>query len=70
MGETSLAIKLVRVVAPHFVAGIDCANGKCVEAAPILKWCKGKTEDELRTLFAKKGWKASVIDYEKHVTQI
>ncbi len=62
--------KLVRVVAPHFVAGIECALGKCTEAAPILKWCKGKTEDELRSYFKQKGWQASVINVEKHVNQL
>jgi hypothetical protein len=62
--------KFVRVVAPHFVAGFECANGKCTEAAPILNWCKGKSEDELRTFFAKKGWTASVIDTAKHTNQL
>jgi hypothetical protein len=62
--------KFIRVCAPHFVAGLECASGKCTEAAPILKWCKGKTEDELRAFFAKKGWKASVIDWKEHVVQL
>lgn len=62
--------KLVRVVAPHFVAGLECANGKCTEAAPILKWLRGKSEDELRAIFHKKGWKASVINPMEHVNQL
>jgi hypothetical protein len=62
--------KLVRVVAPHFVAGIDIANGKCTEAAPILAWAKGRSADDLRTYFKKKGWQASVIDPQKHVNQL
>lgn len=65
-----MTAKLVRVVAPHFVAGIWCANGKCVEAAPILSWAKGKTEDFLRDYFKKKGWAASVIDIDKHENQL
>ena len=47
--------KLVRVVAPHFVAGIEFARGKVTEAAPILAWAKGKTEDEMRGYFKRKG---------------
>jgi hypothetical protein len=53
--------KLVRIVAPHFVAGLLCRDGKCVVAAPILKWCCGKSEDELRAYFARKNWRAAVI---------
>lgn len=64
-----LPTKLVRVVAPHFVAGMDVANGKCVEAAPILRWAKGKTEDELRAYFKRKGWRASIIPLD-HVNQL
>lgn len=63
--------KLVRVVAPHFVAGLDIGvNGKCVEAAPILAWAKGKTEDELRAYFKRKGWRASVINPQTHTVQL
>jgi len=29
---------LVRVVAPHFVAGLVAVDGVVVEAAPILRW--------------------------------
>ena len=63
--------KFVRVVAPHFVAGMDIGvNGRCVEAAPILAWAKGKSEDEVRRYFASKGWRASVIDPQRHAVQL
>ncbi len=63
--------KFVRVVAPHFVAGLDIGvNGKCVEAAPILAWAKGKSEEELRTYFRRKGWTASIINPQKHAVQL
>jgi hypothetical protein len=52
---------LVRVVAPHFVAGIIVRDGKCVTAAPILRWAIGKTRDELRAYFASKRWDARII---------
>lgn len=57
---------VVRVVAPHFVAGvvIDRPDHRVVRAAPILAWVIGKHEDELRTYFRRKGWNASIIaDY-------
>ena len=52
---------LVRVVAPHFVAGIviNRATKRCVEAAPILRWCEGKTADEIRRYIDRRGWEAS-----------
>lgn len=65
-----LSVTLVRVVAPHFVAGLDIANGKCVDAAPILaRLCKGKTSDQLRAIFKAKGWRASIINID-HVNQL
>ncbi len=53
---------LVRIVAPHFVAGIEInERDMCMVAAPILKWCIGKRTDFLRDYFARKGWKASIV---------
>ncbi len=54
--------RLIRVTAPHFVAGFE-TDGKTVRiAAPILKRVLlGKSEDEARAIIAAKGWKASVL---------
>jgi hypothetical protein len=52
---------LVRVVAPHVVAGLVMDGERCARAAPILKWAIGKRREELRRYFASKGWKASVV---------
>lgn len=53
---------LIRVEAPHFVAGIQVnERGMCMNAAPILKWCIGKRTDFLRDYFRRKGWKATVV---------
>lgn len=50
---------LVRVVAPHFVAGLVVVDGRCCEAAPILRWAIGKSTEELRRYFTHKGWLAT-----------
>ncbi len=52
---------LVRVVAPHFVAGLVLVRDQCTEAAPILRGAIGKTRAELRAYFAGRGWKASIV---------
>lgn len=51
---------LVRVVAPHFVAGFE-TDGTVRRAAPILKSLVGKTNDEARAIIARKGWRASIV---------
>lgn len=53
--------KLVQVRAPHFTAGFMTDGVKVTEAAPILKYLIGKTEDWVRQYFKKKGWKASLV---------
>lgn len=53
---------LVRVVAPHFVAGLVLDDAGIVrQAAPILKWTIGKPRAYLRADFAKRGWRAEVV---------
>jgi hypothetical protein len=54
-------MKLVRVVAPHFVAGFE-TDGVVRRAAPILKHLIGKSDDYARETIRRYGWKASVID--------
>lgn len=51
---------LVRIVAPHFVAGFE-TDGIARRAAPIIKYLIGKTNDEARAYIESKGWKASVV---------
>jgi len=51
---------LVRVVAPHFVAGFE-TDGIVRRAAPIIKYLVGKTDNQARSYIASKGWKASVV---------
>lgn len=49
---------LIRVVAPHFVAGLMMTGDTCTEAAPILRWAIGKSRKDLYRYFATKGWHA------------
>ena len=50
---------LVRVVAPHFVAGLVVEGRTVVRAAPILRWMVGEPWDLVRAYIAGKGWKAA-----------
>lgn len=54
-------MRLVRVVAPHFVAGFE-TDGIVRRAAPILmRHLIGKTDEQARAYIASKGWRASVV---------
>jgi len=53
-------VKLVRVVAPHFVAGFE-TDGIVRRTAPILKVLRGWTDDRARKYIVRKGWRASVV---------
>lgn len=53
---------IIRVEAPHFVAGLILNEaGICVEAAPILRWAVGKRREELLPYFKRKKWAARII---------
>jgi hypothetical protein len=52
--------RLIRVVAPHFVAGF-ITDGAVTIAAPILKYMIGWSDDRARSYIATKGWVAHVV---------
>ncbi len=52
---------LVRIVAPHFVAGFE-TDGVVRRAAPIIRYMLGWSDARARSYIASKGWKASRID--------
>lgn len=54
--------RLVRVVAPHFVAGFISNGSTVIEAAPILKRLVGESDDTARKIIEHFKWKASVVD--------
>lgn len=51
---------LVRVVAPHFVAGFE-TDGQVRRAAPIIGYMVGWTDDRARRYIENRGWKASIV---------
>lgn len=58
-------MKLIRVVAAHFVAGFE-TDGVVRRAAPILRrHLFGKTDDEARIVIARNGWRASVVQIKQ-----
>lgn len=52
--------RLLRVEAPHFVAGAiwagDGAEARCVRCAPILRWMKGKRPIDVKQYLLRKGY--------------
>ena len=56
---------LIRVVAPHFVAGLvfesDARGARCTEAAPILRWCRGRTRASVEGYLRLKKWSWEVV---------
>lgn len=53
-------MRLIRVVAPHFVAGFE-TDGTVRRAAPILRYMVGWSDDRARGYIRRKGWNAYVI---------
>jgi hypothetical protein len=47
---------LVRIVAPHFVAGIEATNGRVTMTAPILHYMRGWDGAQVASYCARKGW--------------
>jgi hypothetical protein len=51
---------LVRIVAPHFVAGLE-TNSAVRRAASILHYMVGWPDDRVRAYVKEQAWKASVV---------
>ena len=60
MAKYAHCYRLLRVVAPHFVAGaiwrLELNGWECIEAAPILGWMVGKKGSEVVDYLNGKGW--------------
>jgi hypothetical protein len=53
--------KLVQVTAPHYCAALITDGSICIDAAPILQWAVGKTEQELAAYFKRKRYKVTAL---------
>ena len=56
MIETTL-----RIVAPHFVAGVILWDDKAVQVAPIVSYMRGWTLARATTYCERKGWGCSTV---------
>lgn len=54
-------MRLVRIVAPHFVAGIVARNGRVVRAAPILGYMRGWDGAAVASYCDRKDWAWEVV---------
>jgi hypothetical protein len=52
---------LVQVRAPHFCAVMVVHEGRCIFAAPILRWALGYEALKLSAYFKLKGWQAVIV---------
>jgi hypothetical protein len=59
--QVKLMPQLVRVEAPHFVAGLVLQDGVCTRAAPILRRFIGQEAAAIRVAIHDQGWRASIV---------
>lgn len=60
-GERSLMSRTIRIVAPHFCAGLDLDGSRATNAAPIISYMRGWTADKIASYCERKGWQWSYI---------
>jgi len=54
-------MKILRINAPHFIAGVVLESTVTI-TAPIVKYMKGWTEEKVYSYCASKGWQIDVIE--------
>lgn len=52
---------LIRILAPHFVAGLLHDGQRVCRAAPILRWAVGKQVGVVQAYCQRKGWGWEVL---------
>ena len=52
---------LYAINSKYFSAGLIVDNGVVSDAAPIIKWMRGKSMDYVIEYCGKKGWKIEVV---------
>jgi hypothetical protein len=61
MAKTLRGAILVRITAPHVVAGIVALDGKMIRAAPIVAYMMGWDGRKLSRYCDRKGWKWQLV---------
>lgn len=51
---------LFQITAPHFCAGGEIVCGKCIKAAPIIKYMIGWTDKRIYEYCKSKKWKLAI----------
>lgn len=57
---------LVRIEAPHFVAGLTAANGRVIRVAPILAYMIGWEGRQVAWYCSRKGWRWQALPHNDH----
>ena len=60
-GSEAAPLVLVRIVAPHFVAGLEHDNDRVRRVAPIIKYMLGWTPRKVWDYCQSKGWKYKTL---------
>jgi hypothetical protein len=63
-----MTLTLVRVVAPHFVAGFE-TDGTVRRAAPILRRLVGESDETARRVIVHFKWQAHIVVTEPQIIQ-
>lgn len=60
--------RLMRVEAPHFVAGLEFdRHHRCMLCAPIVKYMFGKTIVTAMNYFKSKGYRIQILTLDDHL---
>lgn len=49
-------LPLIQITAPHFCAGLVAKDGRVIRAAPIIKYMRGWTGQQVADYCREKGW--------------
>lgn len=52
---------LLRIETPRYVAGIVVRNGLVIATAPITRWARELTPDEIVEYCRRRGWRVDVL---------
>ena len=55
------ASKVISIYAPSFTAGVVCEDDKVKRAAPIIKYMRGWTLEQVKEYVARRGWQCEEL---------